>query len=367
MTEQRKVMAVVEFGKPLQAITVDMPTPKGNEVLIKTTYASLCHSDLHQIDGYFNLGNDMKLNIGRGKKTPFCIGHEIEGEVVACGPGAKDKVNIGQAYAIYPWGGCMDCGECRRGVQNLCGRPHANDIGNGKNLYGGYSSHIIVPHYDYCFDKTGIPDGIAATYMCAGLTAFGAIKKIGTPPNGAKDVLIIGLGGVGMQAFQMIKALFGEAPNVTDLRQEALDVAAAQGATIYNSKDPKMSKKIKGASPHRMGIYAVLDFVGNEATIKLSTRVIRRGGIIVQVGLLGGAMQIPLPMFPLKSMQIKGTLVGTLPECHEMFDLLKAGKIEQIPYHIRSIKDINQAIEDLKAGKIIGRCIFKHDWNEARL
>ena len=108
--------------------------------------------------------------------------------------------------------------------------PSSNDLGNGGNLYGGYSSHVIVPHYEYCFDKTGIPDGLAATYMCAGLTAFSAMKKVGIPPNGAKDVLVLGLGGVGMQGFQMAKALFGGAPLSADLRQEALDVTASQGS-----------------------------------------------------------------------------------------------------------------------------------------
>ena len=75
-----------------------------------------------------------------------------------------------------------------------------------------------------------------------------------------------------------------------------------------------------------------------------------------------------LPMFPLRAMQVKGTLVGSLPECREMFELLKAGKIDPIPYEIRSItKDLNKSIQDMRDGKLVGRVIVEHDWAEAAM
>lgn len=367
MTQRQNVMAVVEFGKPLEHVALDMPIPQGDQVLIKTTYAGMCHSDLHQIDGYFNLGGDAKIDLSAtGRKMPFCVGHEIEGEVVAVGPGAKGKVNIGQSYAVYPWGGCQKCSCCAQGTQNICEKPHANDLGNGKNMVGGYSSHVLVPTYTYCFDKTGIPDGMAATYMCAGLTAFSAVKKVGIPFNGAKDVLIIGLGGVGMQGFQMAKAMLGGPPLVSDIRQEALDVCSAQGAAAFNAADPEIAKKIKASTPDGTGIYATIDFVGSDKSFALSRSVLRRGGMAIQIGLLGGAMQMPLVMFPFRALQIKGSMVGSLPECEEMFKLLRTGKVGEIPYHIRSITEVNEAFDDMRAGKIVGRCILKHDWAEAK-
>jgi D-arabinose 1-dehydrogenase-like Zn-dependent alcohol dehydrogenase len=129
--------------------------------------------------------------------------------VIAAGPGAKGKVSVGDHVAVYPWGGCQRCQECTVGDQNLCSQKHANDIGNGKNMFGGFSSHVVIPTYKYCFDKSGIPDGLAAIYMCSGLTAYAALKKIGSPANGARDVLILGLGGVGMQGFEMAKVCIG--------------------------------------------------------------------------------------------------------------------------------------------------------------
>jgi|TARA_E500000178_G_scaffold351820_1_gene413810 D-arabinose 1-dehydrogenase-like Zn-dependent alcohol dehydrogenase len=97
----QRVMAVTKLGEDLELVKCELPVPKGDEVLIRTTFAGLCHSDLHQIDGYFDLGGDEKLNVGARKKLPFCVGHEIEGEVIAVGKNAKGKVNIGQSYGIY--------------------------------------------------------------------------------------------------------------------------------------------------------------------------------------------------------------------------------------------------------------------------
>ena len=95
----QRVMAVTKLGEDLELVKCELPVPKGDEVLIRTTFAGLCHSDLHQIDGYFDLGGDEKLNVGARKKLPFCVGHEIEGEVIAVGKNAKGKVNIGK-YTI---------------------------------------------------------------------------------------------------------------------------------------------------------------------------------------------------------------------------------------------------------------------------
>ena len=71
-------------------------------------------------------------------------------------------------------------------------------------MYGGYSSHVLVPHYKYLIDCKGIlPEGLGCVYMCSGLTAYSALKKVGAPPRGGGDVLILGLGGLGFQGLQV--------------------------------------------------------------------------------------------------------------------------------------------------------------------
>merc|ERR1712232_444494 len=104
---------------------------------------------------------------------------------------------------------------------------------------------------------------------------------------------------MGMQGYQMAKAVFGGKPNVADLRAEARDVCAAEGAMAFDPADPEVVKKIKKLSPDGTGIYATIDFVGSEKSFALSRSVLRRGGRAIQIGLLGGGLQMPLPMLPM--------------------------------------------------------------------
>ena len=133
--------AIVEFGKPLQAIESPTPEPKGTEVLLKVENAGVCHSDVHIHDGYFDLGGGNKLPMAN-IKLPHTLGHEIEGEVIAVGPDAKG-VKVGERYAAFPWIGCGDCPACQRGEENLCLRPR--QLGCSANVPGGYATHVIVP------------------------------------------------------------------------------------------------------------------------------------------------------------------------------------------------------------------------------
>jgi alcohol dehydrogenase, propanol-preferring len=93
---------IVTFGEPLQRLERPTPTPTGTEVLLRVTAAGVCHSDLHILDGYFDLGGGNRLSMAeRGMKLPHTLGHETVGEVVAAGPGAAG-VAPGSCYLVYP-------------------------------------------------------------------------------------------------------------------------------------------------------------------------------------------------------------------------------------------------------------------------
>jgi len=188
--------ALVEFGKPLKRIKTDTPTPQGKEVLIKVTYGGVCHSDVHIHDGYFDLGGGNQLPLGGTMSLPHTLGHEIEGEVVSVGDEVKD-IKLGENVVVFPWIGCGKCPTCHAGDEHLCNAPRQLGI----QLAGGFSDYCLVPDEKYLLDYSGIKPGLAATYMCSGLTAFGALKKINNV-NKDDHILILGLGGVGMMGLQ---------------------------------------------------------------------------------------------------------------------------------------------------------------------
>jgi D-arabinose 1-dehydrogenase-like Zn-dependent alcohol dehydrogenase len=344
--------AIVEFGKPLQAIESPTPEPKGTEVLLKVENAGVCHSDVHIHDGYFDLGGGNKLPLAN-IKFPHTLGHEIEGEVVALGPDAKG-VSIGDKRAAFPWIGCGDCAACQRGEENLCTKPR--QLGCSANVPGGYATHVLVPHPKYLLDFGKAPPALAAAYMCSGLTAFGAMKKVGQ--LGPDDqVVVLGCGGVGMMGVQFAKSLFGKGPLAADIDDGRLEAAKKAGASAtYNTKDPDAVKKLMADT--KGGAYAVVDFVGSEATFAFANQIVRKGGRIIIVGLFGGAMGMPIPMFPLRPFSIIGSFVGSLPEAQEMMELVRTGKVDPIPYQTRSLDQASKTLEDLREGKIVGRVVL---------
>jgi len=345
--------AVTEFGAPLQALETPTPTPTGTEVLLKVHNAGVCHSDVHIHDGYFDLGGGNKLPMAN-IKLPHTLGHEIEGEVIAVGPDVKD-IKVGQRYAAFPWIGCGNCASCARGEENICvGGPRQLGCSNG--CAGGYASHVIVPHPKYLIDYGKTDSALAAAYMCSGLTAYAAMKKVGH--LGPKDqVLVLGCGGVGMMGVQFAKAMFGKGPLAADIVDSHLEAAKKAGASAtYNPKNDGEAKKLMADTGG--GAYAVVDFVGSERSFAFASQSVRRGGKIIIVGLFGGAMQMPLPMFPFRTIAIQGSMVGSLDDTHEMMKLVREGKIDPVPVTKRPLNAANDTLNDLREGKIVGRVVL---------
>ena len=343
--------AITEFGQPLQHLELPTPEPTGTEVLVRVEHCGVCHSDIHIHDGYFGMGGDAKLPLRL--PLPHTLGHEVAGEVIAFGPDAIG-VEIGQRSALYSWIGCGHCAACDRGEENYCNAPR--NLGCSGGTPGGYASHVMVPHPRYLIDYGNTPPGLAATYMCSGLTAYGAMSKI--PALGPKDdVLVVGAGGVGMMGVQFAKLMFGKGPLVADIDEGRLQAAMGAGAkAAYNTKDPEAIKTLMADTEG--GALGVVDFVGSESSFAFATQAVRRGGRVVIVGLFGGAMSMPLPMFPIRAITIGGSYVGSLAEAEAMMELVRAGKVDPIPVKEAPLSSANAVLEDLKAGKIIGRVVL---------
>jgi D-arabinose 1-dehydrogenase-like Zn-dependent alcohol dehydrogenase len=347
-----KSQAITEFGKALQAIEAPTPTPSGTEVLVRVEHCGVCHSDVHIHEGFFDLGGGAKLPLAQ-LTLPHTLGHEIAGEVIAVGPDAKG-IAVGAHRAVFPWIGCGDCPACNRGEENYCNRPR--NLGCSAGTPGGYASHVLVPHPRYLMDYGSTPKALAATYMCSGLTAFGAMKKVGQP-GPQDDVLVVGAGGVGMMGVQFAKHLFGKGPLVADIDAGRLQAAMGAGAkAAYNTKEPDALGKLHADTDG--GAYAAVDFVGSESSFAFATQAVRRGGRVVIVGLFGGGMSMPLPMFPLRAITIGGSYVGSLAEAEEMMEMVRAGQIDPIPVKERSLADANEVLTDLADGKVIGRVVL---------
>ncbi|HAI16490.1 MAG TPA: alcohol dehydrogenase [Gammaproteobacteria bacterium] len=333
-------------GAPLIEVETKTPEPQGSEVLIKTIACGVCHSDIHMHEGVFDLGGGKQLEVGR---EGMVLGHEIFGEVIALGPDAQDA-EIGDRRVVFPWIGCGECAACKRGDEQLCTPGCALGIAHA----GGFADHVMVPHSRYLFDKGDVMDSLAATYACSGLTAYGALKKIGKLHEG-DDIVIIGAGGVGMMAIQIARAL-GMDPIVVDIDDDKLEAARALGVNrSYNSSELQTAKDIRQTTG---GAYAALDFVGAEASVSYGLGCLRKGGMLIIVGLYGGSLTLPIPFIPMNARIIQGSYVGGLEDMAELMAMVREGKIAPIQITERPLKEANQALIDLKAGNVRGRQVL---------
>lgn len=346
-----KRQSITEYAAPLCETVAPTPEPKGTEVLVRVGHCGVCHSDVHIHDGHFDLGGDRKLDVRAGRDLPFTLGHEIEGTVEAAGPDAPEAKS-GQPVVVYPWIGCGTCSVCTAGDEHLCDRPAQLGI----NVDGGYATHVLVPHPRYLLDYSGIDPRLAGSYMCSGLTAYSALKRLGVRAERG-PVLLVGLGGVGMMGLAFARALFDHAPYVADVdpakRQAALDAGAAAAFDPSDRDERKRFLKETG------GVYGAVDFAGAESSLNFAQGVLRKDGKVVVAGLIGGAFTIPVPMFPLRVIGIEGSFVGSLTEAQEMLEIVRSGRVAAIPVESRPLEAADAALDDLRHGRVFGRIVLE--------
>jgi propanol-preferring alcohol dehydrogenase len=322
--------------------------------------AGLCHSDLHLINGEWKDVLPLKL-----PKTP---GHEIAGWIEEIGESVPESAQMkeGDLVAVFGGWGCGICIYCKRGDEQLCDFPRWPGL---SDYDGGYSDYVMVPTYRFLIkvekrllttnNSNNIRPEELAPLTDAGLTPYRAIKKIRHLLGPGKTIAIFGIGGLGSYAIQYARIL-GQSSTVIalDRREEKLQLAEKFGADhIVNiSKSQNIRSEItnKISEGKGTGVDVVIDCVGADATIEDSCRILNKGGSLVVVGLFGSQIKIPLVRAVLQEYQAYGSLWGNYIELREVIELAKTGKIKHSIQKF-PLSEINEAIQHLKNGKIVGR------------
>ncbi len=299
--------SLVKFDAPLCETIVETPTPQGTEVLVRIERCGLCHSDLHAQDGHMD---------------------------------------------VFPWIGCGKCNDCLNGDENLCGKQRFL----GVSVDGGFASHVLVPDAKYLLDYDPLPVNIAATLMCSGVTAYGALKRLVDRPR-QRNLLLIGLGGVGMMGLAFAPSMFKQQISVADLSASARETALKNGASVaYDPSDVDVVKRI--IKETEGGFDEIVDFAGNDKSLGFAISVLARGGKIVISGLMGGNFNLPMVQWIYKRMTIEGFITGTLAEAHELMALARSGAVGPVPIKEVPMGEVQNWIDELRAGNIVGRVIL---------
>ena len=347
-----KSWAVTKAGHPLEQI--ESPDPErasAAAVVIEVTHCGVCHSDVHFWEGFLNIG-DKKVPVEAiGMKTPYVLGHEIVGRVVDIG---SDVTNckVGDTRLVYPWVGCGDCAECAAKNGHLCANPQTI----GVRRTGGFATQISIPDQRYLVDIGDLDPALAATYACSGLTVYSAIQKL-MPMEPDRAIVLIGAGGLGLNAVAILKALGHKNIVVLDVSERNREAALQLGATIaLDSRNAETNETLKQLS--NGSVTAIIDLVNSAVTAKLAFDVLGKGGKLVQVGLFGGTLELPLMMMPTRGISIIGNYVGSPKELRDLIKLARDGKVGSIPISRHPRSHVSQALTDLRDGQIKGRIVL---------
>ena len=348
-----RAWAVVEHGTPLQQIELPTPEPKGTEVLVEVTHCGVCHSDLHIWDGHYDLGGGKRMLLkDRGIVLPLAMGHEIVGRVSKLGPDAAG-VRPGDLRIVFPWVGCGTCAACRAEEDNMCLSPRSH----GVYQHGGYATHVVAPHPRHLIDPGALDPAVAATYACSGVTVYSAIRKL-MPIAADEPIVLIGAGGLGLNAIAVLRALRHRAIIVVDIDEEKRDAALAAGAThVVDGNGDGVAKRIMQLAGGP--VLGIVDLVNGTATARFAFGALRKGGKLVQVGLFGGELTLPLPLMAIRALTIQGSYVGNPKELRELVGLAQGGTLPPLPVATVPHSRANEALMRLRDGRVTGRLVLR--------
>ncbi len=350
-----KAWVVEEHHKPLRKIEIQDCTPVGTEVVLAVSHCGVCHSDLHFWEGEYNLGGGRTMKLAeRGVTLPRAIGHEVVGTVLAVGPEATG-VEIGDRRIVYPWIGCGTCPACLAEEDNLCEKQASIGVAR----HGGFGDQVTVPHPRYLVDPQGIDPALAATFACSGITVYSAIAKL-MPLDPDAPVALVGAGGLGLQAIQMLKALGHRAIVSIDISAEKRAAAAELGATVtVDGAAPDLAAAVIAAAGGRLR--GAIDFVNSEKTAAPMLEALAKGGRLVLVGVAGGELPLSLSTLIFRPRTIQGSNTGNLADLRAVVALARAGRLKPLPLCLMPKDSVNEAMSLLDGGKVTGRIVLTAD------
>ncbi len=183
---------------------------------------------------------------------------------------------------------------------------------------GGYGTHVIAPHPRHLVDPGSLDPAVAATYACSGITVYSAIKKA-MPLKPTQPIVLVGAGGLGLNAIAVLKALKHENIISVDISAEKRDAAMKAGATKTvdgSGEGATVTKRIMEAAGGPVA--AVIDLVNGTATARFAFGALDKGGKLIQVGLFGGELTLALPIMAMRALTVQGSYVGNPKELREL-------------------------------------------------
>jgi len=329
-----KAIRMVEPGKPLALQHVPIPPAGEEDVLVRVRAAGICHSDAHYRAGRSGMG-----------MMPITLGHEVSGEVEWVGAKVI-SVKAGARVCLHYNISCEDCYYCRTGNEQFC--TTVKMIGH--HIDGGYAEYIAMPARNAILLPEEISFAEGATLMCASATALHALRR-GRVKEG-ETVAVFGVGGLGLSAVQLARALGAVEVYAVDIKQDKLELASEYGAIPIDASRSDATEEIQKLTGGK-GVDVALEMIGLPVTMKQTIESLGVLGRAVIVGL----SQIPLEINPYQTLigyeaEVIGSNDHLLQELPVLIDMARRKVLDTSHVVSQTISldadQINQRLDDLE-------------------
>jgi NAD+-dependent secondary alcohol dehydrogenase Adh1 len=334
-----------EYRRPLEL--VDRPTPeltRPDHVLVKVGGAGVCATDLHAIDG---------LMEPAGVSLPRVLGHENAGWVEAVGDFVR-TVKPGDAVIVYPPYSCGLCVACRRGNDMHC----VDHDFTGLSVDGGFADYVLVTERSLIKLPAGTEPAEVAPHADAGITAYHAVRRISHLAKPGTNVAVLGIGGVGHIAVQLLHELGSGRVVAIDTDERRRQLARDVGADEVIEGGPGVESAVRDLTDGR-GADIVLDFVGTDQTHAAGMEMLAPGGTLSVVG-YGGTLPLQSLLLIANEHSVVGNLVGSWTDLWELIQLHAQGKIK-LRTETHPLSAVNDVLAKLRDGEVTGRAVLVPD------
>ncbi len=347
-----KAAVAHEFGAPLVIQDITLRAPEGGEVEVTLDAVAICHSDISFADGAW------------GGSLPAVFGHEAAGRVSAVGAGIKGLAE-GDSVIVTLIRACGSCPSCAGGKPTVCETGYDGTKGpltmpdgsplNQAMASGAFAEKVVVDESQVVKISADIPKESAALIACGVITGVGAVVNAAGLRAG-QDVVVIGAGGVGLNAIQGARIAGARRIVAVDMSEEKLSIAKEFGATdgvlASEAKPWRAAQKAMGR-----GADAVIVTVGAIPAYDQAPRYLAMGGKVIMVGMphSGGMSSYEPVMMAATGQGMVGSKMGDVVIQRDipwMVDLYLQGllKLDELISGRWTLDQINEAIEDTKTG-----------------
>ena len=329
-----KSVRMVEVGKPLELQEIPIPNIGEKDILVHVRAAGICHSDAHYRAGRSSMG-----------MLPITLGHEVAGVVEKIGAQVTN-VKVGERVCLHYNLTCGDCYYCSTGNEQFCDKVKML----GHHVDGGYAEYIAVPARNAIPLPDEIPFEAGATLMCASATALHALRK--SRVKAGESVAVFGVGGLGLSAIQLAKAMGAVEVFAVDIKQDKLELASEYNAIPVDASRVDAVEEIRKLTRDK-GVDVSLEMIGMRKTMEQAIDSVGNLGRAVLVGLNQQPISINTYMQVLgKEAEIIGSNDHLLQELPLLVDMARR-KILDTSHVVSQViplnaDRVNQRLDDLE-------------------